>query len=94
MKDKIYDLLIIGGGPAGLTASIYASRAGLDYAMVEQGFAGGQMLNTQEIDNYPGMPGIGGMDLGMKMLEHAQKLGMQQIMEAADIFQRRSFLEM
>lgn len=81
MKDKIYDLLIIGGGPAGLTASIYASRAGLDYAMVEQGFAGGQMLNTQEIDNYPGMPGIGGMDLGMKMLEHAQKLGMQQIME-------------
>ena len=81
MKEKIYDLLIIGGGPAGLTASIYASRAGLDYAIVEQGFAGGQMLNTQEIDNYPGLPGISGMDLGMKMLEHAQKLGMQQIME-------------
>ncbi len=78
---KPYDVLIIGGGPAGLAAAIYASRAGLRYALVEQGFPGGQVLNTSEVDNYPGFPEISGMDLGMKWMEHAQKLGMQQIME-------------
>lgn len=81
MNDKIYDLLIIGGGPAGLTGAIYASRAGLDYAMIEQGFPGGQVLNTAEVDNYPALPGISGMELGMKFMEHAQNLGMEQIME-------------
>ena len=75
------DCLIVGGGPAGLAAAIYASRAGLRYALVEQGFPGGQVLNTSEVDNYPGFPEISGMDLGMKWMEHAQKLGMQQIME-------------
>lgn len=78
---KPYDVLIIGGGPAGLAAAIYASRAGLSYALIEQGFPGGQVLNTAEVDNYPGFPEISGMDLGMKWMEHAQKLGMQQIME-------------
>lgn len=81
MSDKLYDLLIIGGGPAGLTGAIYASRAGLDYAMIEQGFPGGQVINTAEVDNYPALPGISGMDLGMKFMEHAQNLGMEHIME-------------
>lgn len=81
MKDKIYDLLIIGGGPAGMTAAIYASRAGLDYALIEQGFPGGQVLNTEEVENYPGFTSISGMDLGAKFMEHASALGMEQIME-------------
>lgn len=81
MNEKIYDLLIIGGGPAGMTAAIYASRAGLDYAVIEQGFPGGQVLNTEEVENYPGFTSISGMDLGAKFMEHATALGMEQIME-------------
>jgi len=70
------DLIIIGSGPAGLTAAIYATRAKLDTLVIEQNFmSGGQIINTYEVDNYPALPGISGMDLGIKMREHAEKLG-------------------
>ena len=71
-----YDLIIIGSGPAGLSAAIYARRAGLDAVVLEKaGVSGGQVLTTYEVDNYPALPGINGFDLGMKMKEHADKLG-------------------
>ena len=72
----MYDVAIIGSGPAGLSASIYAKRAGLHAVTLEQNpMSGGQVLNTYEVDNYPGLPGINGFDLGMKFREHADKLG-------------------
>lgn len=73
---KQYDLIILGSGPAGLAAAIYAQRAKLDTLVLEQAMvSGGQILNTYEVDNYPGLPGIGGYDLGIKLREHADKLG-------------------
>ena len=73
--NKKYDVTIIGAGPAGLTAAVYAARAGLSVAMVERGAPGGQMVNTFEIENYTGFEKISGPELSMKMLEHAQKTG-------------------
>lgn len=74
--EKVYDTIIIGSGPAGLAAAIYAERARLDTVIIEKsGMSGGQVLTTSEVDNYPGLPGIGGFDLGMKMREHADQLG-------------------
>ncbi|NLL80098.1 MAG: thioredoxin-disulfide reductase [Clostridiales bacterium] len=70
------DVIIVGSGPAGLTAAIYAKRAGLDMLVIEKNYAsGGQVLTTYEVDNYPALPGINGFDLGMQMREHADKLG-------------------
>lgn len=72
----MYDVVIIGSGPAGLSASVYAKRAGLNAITLEQNpMSGGQVLNTYEVDNYPGLPEINGFDLGMKFREHADKLG-------------------
>ncbi len=69
------DVVIIGSGPAGLSAAIYAKRAGLDAVTIEKSpMSGGQVLNTYEVDNYPGLPGINGFDLGMRFREHADKL--------------------
>ena len=74
----IYDLAILGGGPAGITAAIYASRARLNTIWIDKNFApGGQITATYEVDNYPGMPGISGMDLGEAFGEHARKLGLE-----------------
>ena len=76
----MYDLIIIGAGPAGLSAAIYASRARLSAVAIEQNFVnGGQIIDTYEIDNYPGLPGISGMDLAAKMAEHAEKLGVETV---------------
>ena len=76
----VYDLIIAGSGPAGLTAAIYAKRAGLSFVVLEkESMSGGQVLNTYEVDNYPGLPGIGGFELGMKMREHADRLGVSFI---------------
>ena len=70
------DVIIVGSGPAGLAAAIYAKRAGLDMLVVEKNYtSGGQVLTTYEVDNYPALPGINGFDLGMKMREHADGLG-------------------
>lgn len=72
----MYDVVIIGSGPAGLSAAVYAKRAGLNALTIEQNpVSGGQVLNTYEVDNYLGLPGINGFDLGMKFREHADKLG-------------------
>ena len=73
---RIYDMIIIGSGPAGLAAAVYGQRAKLDLLVIEkQMISGGQILNTTEVDNYPGLPGIGGFELGQKFCEHAEKLG-------------------
>lgn len=77
----MYDLLIIGAGPAGMAAAIYAQRAKLNAIVIEKEGCGGQMSQTYEVDNYPGLPGISGMDLGTKMKDHAQGLGANIIYE-------------
>jgi thioredoxin reductase (NADPH) len=72
----IYDVIIIGSGPAGLAAAIYGKRAELNLLVIEKaGLSGGQIINTYEVDNYPGLPGIGGFELSVKFREHADKLG-------------------
>ncbi|GFH90400.1 MAG: thioredoxin-disulfide reductase [Lachnospiraceae bacterium] len=74
----MYDLIIIGSGPAGLSAAVYAKRAGLDALVMEKSpMSGGQVLTTYEVDNYLGMPGINGYDLGMKFREHADRMGVE-----------------
>ena len=73
---KIYDMVILGGGPGGYTAALYAARAGLDAVVVEKLSAGGQMALTHQIDNYPGFEeGIDGFTLGMQMQEGAERFG-------------------
>jgi len=73
-----HELIILGGGPGGLTAGLYASRAMLDVVMLEKGAAGGQVMNTDWIDNYPGFPdGISGFDLADKMTRQAERFGLQ-----------------
>lgn len=72
----MYDLIIIGSGPAGLSAAVYGKRAGLNLLIIEEKpMSGGQVLNTSEVDNYLGMPGIGGFDMGVKFREHADAAG-------------------
>ena len=72
----MFDLIIIGSGPAGLSAAVYAKRAGLDLLVLEKSpMSGGQILNTYEVDNYLGLPGINGFDMGMQFRAHADKLG-------------------
>jgi thioredoxin reductase (NADPH) len=73
--NMIYDVIIIGSGPAGMTASVYASRANLKTLLLDRGAPGGQLLNTEEIENYPGFSHISGPDLAQHMFEHAQKFG-------------------
>lgn len=80
----VYDTLIIGGGPAGYTAALYAARAGLDTLVIERMSVGGQMTLTSDIDNYPGFEdGIDGFELGMKMHTGAQRFGAKT--EYADV---------
>ena len=75
---EIYDVVIIGSGPSGLSASIYAERAKLKSITIEKQYmSGGQVLNTYEVDNYPGLPEINGFDMGQKFRQHAEKLGSQ-----------------
>lgn len=72
----MYDLIIIGAGPAGLSAAVYGKRAGLDLIVIEEKpMSGGQVLNTYEVDNYLGLPGMNGFDMGMEFRSHADKLG-------------------
>ena len=73
--EKIYDVIIVGAGPAGLTAAVYASRGNLSTLMLERGAPGGQMASTEDIENYPGFDHILGPDLSAKMFDHARKFG-------------------
>ena len=76
--ENIYDLAILGAGPAGICAAIYATRAKLNTIWLDKKFVqGGQIVDTYEVDNYPGLPGITGLDLGEAMAGHAKKLGMK-----------------
>ncbi len=74
-EEKIYDVIIIGAGPAGMTAAVYTSRANLQTLMIERGIPGGQMANTEEVENYPGFETILGPELSTKMFDHAKKFG-------------------
>ena len=77
MADESYDVVIVGGGTAGLTAGIYTQRAGLKTALLEMMMAGGQIVNAEKIENYPGFPeGISGFDLGPKLQEQAMAQGL------------------
>ncbi len=92
MDDQLYDVIIIGGGPAGLTAGLYTSRAKLNTLLVEQMMVGGQVMTTTKVENYPGFPGgIDGPDLVARFHEHCQEFGLQisngeaqQLVDAGD----------
>lgn len=74
------DTIIIGSGPAGMAASIYAGRAGINAIVIEESpIDGGQVNSTYEVDNYPGLPGVSGMELSDKLSEHAKKAGLERI---------------
>lgn len=98
MHDQhIYDMVIVGGGPGGYTAALYAARAGLDVVVLEKLSAGGQMALTQQIDNYPGFPaGVDGFLLGEQMQEQAEHFGAETVyaeVEALDLLAQPKVLE-
>lgn len=79
---EVYDLVILGAGPAGVSAAIYAVRARLNTLWLDKQFMpGGQIINTYEVDNYPGFPGMSGADLGEALGAHAEKLGISPVRE-------------
>jgi thioredoxin reductase (NADPH) len=75
-NERRYELVIIGAGPAGLTAGLYARRSQLEAVALERGLPGGQLLNTDLIDDYPGLPGVEGRELADRMTKHATKFGL------------------
>ena len=77
--DKQYDVIILGAGPAGMTAAIYGSRAGLSCAMIEMAAPGGKMVKTYEIQNWPGIKEISGADLAYQMFEHSTQWGAEYL---------------
>ena len=90
--EKIYDVIIIGAGPAGMTAAVYTSRGSLSTLMLERGIPGGQMANTEEIENYPGFDHILGPDLSTKMFDHAKKFGAEYAYgDVTDIIDGRDY---
>ncbi len=74
-EDQIYDVIIVGAGPAGMTAGVYTSRGNMTTLMLERGLPGGQMASTAEIENYPGFESILGPDISTKMFDHAKRFG-------------------
>ena len=76
-KSEIYDVIIIGGGPAGLTAGMYAMRAALKTVLIERGVFGGQVAITKAVENYPGFIEIGGFELCEKFLQHAKSYNLE-----------------
>ncbi len=77
MAEKEYDIVIVGGGPGGLTAGLYGSRANMKTVLIEKYMPGGQIANTEEVEDYPGFEHISGSELAMKMTEHAKKFGLE-----------------
>ena len=80
----MYDLVIVGAGPAGMTAALYAARANLKVALLEKGIPGGQMNNTAEIENYPGYAHISGPELADKMFEPLEGLGVEYLFASVE----------
>jgi thioredoxin reductase (NADPH) len=78
-EEKIYDVIIAGAGPAGMTAAVYAARANMKTLMIEKGTPGGQMVNTEDIENYPGFSSILGPDLSKHMYDHAMKFSAEHL---------------
>lgn len=76
---KEYDVIIIGGGPAGLSAGIYTARARLKSLLLERGAIGGQIINTEFVENYPGIESVGGIELTMAMHKQAEKFGLETV---------------
>jgi len=76
-ESNIHDLVIVGGGPGGLTAAIYAMRAAMKTVLIEKSIPGGQMAMTDDVENYPGFERIGGAELSMKFAQHAQSFGLE-----------------
>ena len=75
--NQLIDVAIIGGGPAGYAAAIYTARANLSTTVIEQGMSGGQIATTNEVENYPGIPLLSGVELGERFQQHAEGLGAQ-----------------
>ena len=80
-KNEHYEVIIVGGGPAGIVAGLYSNRAALRTVLVEKGLLGGQIAISKEVENYPGVEGITGFDLAEKLIHHAQAFGLQIIQE-------------
>src|SRR5947209_7193159 len=89
---NIYDVIIVGGGPAGLCAGMYAGRARLRTAIIEQGIPGGELLNTEAIEDYPGFEHITGFELAQRMESHARKFGAEILTERAIAIRREGDL--
>lgn len=83
-ESTVYDVIIIGGGPGGLSAAIYAQRAALNTALIEKGIAGGQMAMTDEVENYPAIKEISGLELSERFMKHAQSYGLELIQDEVD----------
>jgi thioredoxin reductase (NADPH) len=84
VADKTYDVIIVGGGPAGLCAALYTGRGMLKSLLIERGLPGGELLNTDLIEDYIGFESIRGPDLAAKMTEHAKKFGAEFLMDTVD----------
>ena len=89
MNNNIYDLAIIGGGPAGLSAAIYAVRAGLKTVVFEKLVCGGQIVNASKIDNYPGMPHVSGAVFSDKLQAQAEELGAEIVFDEVLCFSKK-----
>ncbi|HSB31285.1 MAG TPA: FAD-dependent oxidoreductase, partial [Candidatus Sulfobium mesophilum] len=79
--NEVFDVVIVGGGPAGLTAGIYCQRAALRTVLFEKGLPGGQIAISKDVENYPGVEGITGFDLAEKMLGHARHFGLNVVQQ-------------
>src|SRR3989304_7134762 len=87
--EREYDIVILGGGPAGLAAGLYAARGRHRAVLLEKGVIGGQIALTELVENYPGVPSVNGFDLGQTMHTQAESYGMEtQYQEAAGLEQR------
>ena len=84
-QSEFFDLVIIGGGPGGLSAGIYAMRAALKTVLVEKGVPGGQINLSDEVENYPGFAHIGGAELSMKFNEHANTYGLEIVTDEVTV---------
>ena len=81
VDNEAYDVIIVGGGPAGLAAGIYCQRAALKTVLFEKGLLGGQIAISKDVENYPGVEGITGFDLAEKMLSHARHFGLNVVQQ-------------